>query len=148
MALVFSDMPDDMRHMLTENFTSCFEGVNPRLYEMDSASQGADYSFPAWHFSWYNRHGTRVGSFDTQFKHVNCSLTTGQGHYFPPNAHPYLTRKANNEKTNYHQLLPYTSSDMTNFHAQYLNLQAVMGDVFDWISAQVGVDIMTITTNI
>ncbi|KAH9906098.1 uncharacterized protein B0H18DRAFT_832186, partial [Fomitopsis serialis] len=85
-----TNMPQEIREMLISNLVACFEDQGENLRETCSSSEGRDFSFPALHFAWYNRHGTR-------------------GHDVPVDAHPILIEKDDNTRTNYGQMLPYPS---------------------------------------
>ena len=61
-----------------------------------------------------------------------------QGYEFPPNAHPVRTQKEDQSRTNYTQLLPYTSKDMRDYDSVYQDLQTLFHDVFEWMAEQVG----------
>ena len=57
-------MPHDMRVSLEANITNALlveSGAS--LVPMDSSNAPHDHQFPAIHFDYYARNGTRVGSF-------------------------------------------------------------------------------------
>ncbi|KAH9905523.1 uncharacterized protein B0H18DRAFT_824077, partial [Fomitopsis serialis] len=85
--------------------------------ETDSAAAGTEFQFQAVHFSWYNRHATR-------------------GDDVPQDVHPMLLGKKD-LRTNYSQMLPYTSKDMLEHADTYHNLQVVFDNVFTWVAEQV-----------
>jgi hypothetical protein len=68
-ASIWGDMPDDMRSSLECNLLNAFrvEG-GESLTETDSSSTPGGHKFPAIHFSYYARHGTRV-------RRNSCSLS-------------------------------------------------------------------------
>ncbi|KAH9910546.1 uncharacterized protein B0H18DRAFT_839669, partial [Fomitopsis serialis] len=114
---VFSSMPESMRQTLASKMVACFEAQSANLEETDTASEGRSYRFPALHFSWYNRHGTR-------------------GHDIPPNVHPMLLEKEDHSRTNYTQMLPYPSRDMKKYEEIYHNLEEILGEVFEYMAEQ------------
>ncbi|KAH9829346.1 uncharacterized protein C8Q71DRAFT_678985, partial [Rhodofomes roseus] len=117
-ACILPHMPEDMRRMLTVHLKACFEDEPENLEETDSSSQGERYSFPALHFSWYNRHGTR-------------------GHDVPVDAHPMLIEREDTSRTNYSQMLPYESREKTKHMKLYNNLNRIFARVFEWIAGQI-----------
>jgi hypothetical protein len=58
---IWGDMPEDMRSSMDRNIRNAFrvEG-GASLMETDSSSRSGGQTFPAIHFSYYARHGTRV----------------------------------------------------------------------------------------
>ncbi|KAH9912426.1 uncharacterized protein B0H18DRAFT_818828, partial [Fomitopsis serialis] len=114
-ACVFPSMPNHMQQMLIAYLVAAFEAQSANLQETDSASEGQEYCFPALHFSWYNRHGTR-------------------GHEIPTSSHPILSEKDDHSRTNYTQMLPYPSRDMSKFEEIYQNLEEIFQGVFEWMA--------------
>lgn len=53
-------MPQDMRTSLLSDLTACFDVEPSNLQKMFSGELKERYSFEALHFSYYNRHCTRV----------------------------------------------------------------------------------------
>ena len=64
-------------------------------------------------------------------------LNLTKGYDVPPNAHPTMIGKEDGSRTNYSQLLPYTSKDVRDYDGIYRDLEAVFEDVFEWIAEQV-----------
>lgn len=57
---IFPNLPQDMRTTLLGNLAACFDLEPSNLQEMFSGELKECYSFEALHFSYYNRHCTRV----------------------------------------------------------------------------------------
>lgn len=57
---MFPNMLDAMRGTLLSNLVACLDLEPSHLQTMDSGASGETYSFEALHFSYYNRHCTRV----------------------------------------------------------------------------------------
>ena len=133
-------MPQEIREMLISNLVACFEDQGENLREMCSSSEGRDFSFPALHFAWYNRHGTRVNA-SIQVSNVRmiplAEDRLSQGHDVPVDAHPILIEKDDNTRTNYGQMLPYPSQDTGKYKDIYNNLQSVFQNLFEWMAEQV-----------
>ncbi|KAH9910943.1 uncharacterized protein B0H18DRAFT_865748, partial [Fomitopsis serialis] len=72
------------------------------------------YQFETIHFSWYNRHCTK-------------------GHEAPDDVPPQMMSRSGVSRTNYGQLIPYTSKDMEDHRSIYQSLKSILGDVFSWI---------------
>jgi len=54
-------MPDDMRSAMERNIRNAFRvDGGPSLMETDSSTTSGGHKFPAIHFAYYARHGTRV----------------------------------------------------------------------------------------
>jgi len=66
MAYICGTMPQSLRTSLLQRLLLAFEDEN-MLINKDT-KQDADNSFQALHFSWYNRHATRV-SCDSDLRH-------------------------------------------------------------------------------
>ncbi|KAI0712999.1 hypothetical protein C8Q72DRAFT_870017, partial [Fomitopsis betulina] len=73
-----------------------------------------EHLFETLHFSWYNRHCTR-------------------GQDAPADIPPVMLRRTGGIKTNYHQMLPYPSKDMTAPGASSisLSLKSILGALFE-----------------
>ncbi|KAI0726076.1 hypothetical protein C8Q72DRAFT_742579, partial [Fomitopsis betulina] len=71
------------------------------------------------HFSWYNCHCTR-------------------GQDAPADVPPVMLRSTGGIKTNYHQMLPYPSKDMTAPGASSisLSLKSILGALFEWLEGK------------
>jgi hypothetical protein len=54
--VIIRTMPDNIRMSLVNNFETVFG----RLRQLNSASEGESFRYPAIHFDWYNRHSARV----------------------------------------------------------------------------------------
>ncbi|KAI0721752.1 hypothetical protein C8Q72DRAFT_787759, partial [Fomitopsis betulina] len=93
LASVCTSMPMDMKCTLTERFVACFE--SDPLYTRIEASDPLEQPYETLHFSWYNRHCT-------------------QGHDAPQDTLPRMMKRTGLSRTNYGQLIPYTSSDIAN----------------------------------
>ncbi|EGO30874.1 hypothetical protein SERLADRAFT_404855 [Serpula lacrymans var. lacrymans S7.9] len=59
MLFLNSSMPESIRTTLLPNFQSCL-GSTTSLHHVDSAVEGKGFTFEALHFSWYNRHCTKL----------------------------------------------------------------------------------------
>lgn len=57
-ACVCKSMPRDLRQDLAERLSACFEPG--ALQNLDTVKSGGEHVFQALHFSWYNRHCTKV----------------------------------------------------------------------------------------
>ncbi|KAH9913775.1 uncharacterized protein B0H18DRAFT_822407, partial [Fomitopsis serialis] len=117
-ASVYANMPDHLKQRLMANLIACFEDQPENLQHMCSASQGAEFSFPALHYAWYNRHGTR-------------------GHGISAQSHPMLIEKDGNSRTNYAQMLPYVSADMRKHSDIYEILEATFSEVLEYMAEQI-----------
>ncbi|EPS99838.1 hypothetical protein FOMPIDRAFT_1082463, partial [Fomitopsis schrenkii] len=76
--------------------------------------------FQALHFSWYNRHCTK-------------------GYDAPSGAQPLTLRRTNGSKTNYHQLIPYPSKDMTDPRGKqsiYQSVKNILAPVFEFLDSK------------
>ena len=60
-----------------------------------------------------------------------------KGYDVPSNAHPMMMGKEDGSRTNYSQLLPYTSKDVRDYDGVYQDLHTAFRDVFEWIAEQV-----------
>ena len=75
---VWTDMPHDMRVSLEANITNALlVESSASLVPMDSSNAPHDHQFPAIHFDYYARNGTRVGSFFAVGIMINVVLTGG-----------------------------------------------------------------------
>ncbi|KAH9919276.1 uncharacterized protein B0H18DRAFT_882126 [Fomitopsis serialis] len=117
-ACIFGNMPDEMRRTLATDLMVCFENQPENLKDTCSALKGSEYSFPAIHLSWYNRHGTR-------------------GYDVPVQNHPMLIEKDDNSRTNYGQMLPYPSHAMRKHGEIYENMRHIFEHVFVWVAEQI-----------
>ena len=59
---MFPNMPCDMRQTLLGDLIACFDAESSNLQYQNSGTSGERYFFEALHFSYYNRHCTRVCS--------------------------------------------------------------------------------------
>ncbi|KAH9916068.1 uncharacterized protein B0H18DRAFT_854224, partial [Fomitopsis serialis] len=116
MAGICNSMPNNMRDNPTDRLTACFP-FNP-LKTIHTAASGRDITFEALHFSWYNRHTT-------------------QGSTAPTDVPPFMLARPNGHRTNYTQMLPYTSKDMAQHEDIYQSLRNVLGDVFEWLDNKI-----------
>lgn len=66
-----------------------------------------------------------------------------QGQDAPTDTPPVMLRRTGGSKTNYHQLLPYASKDITapGSHSIYQSVKSILGAVFDWLEGKVRVRI-------
>ena len=142
-ACIFTNMPSHLRRMLSIDLISCFHAESWNLQETDSAAAGTEFQFQAVHFSWYNRHATRVSlSVSAVISNFHAVLIF-QGDDVPQDVHPMLLGKKD-LRTNYSQMLPYTSKDMLEHADTYHNLQVVFDNVFTWVAEQVSMS-LTVT---
>lgn len=59
LACISTAMPEALRHDLEERLLACFD-MDPLTDRDSSASPSGKATFEALHFSWYNRHCTKV----------------------------------------------------------------------------------------
>lgn len=73
-------------------------------------------------------------------------LTSGrlQGHDVPVDAHPMLIEREDTSRTNYSQMLPYESREKTKHMKLYNNLNRIFARVFEWISVQVSIRMVSV----
>lgn len=127
-------MPNDLRDTLTTDLQLCL-GEEFQMRDTHSAGEGGGFTFPALHFSWWNRHGMWVSCFIAYTFHG--TNVGGQGNRVPTDLHLLLAGKEDGTRTNYHQMLPYTSQDMKKHFKVYQNLQVVFQKVFEFMAMQV-----------
>ena len=97
------------------------------------------YSFEALHFSYYNRHCTRVVLFPPSDYELLLSLPSSSTHGYdvPEDVHPNLIARADSSRTNYTQMLPYTSADTRIHEDVYRTMRNIFGRMFEWVADQV-----------
>ena len=132
---MFPNMPCNMRQTLLSDLVACFDAESSSIEYQDSGSSGERYFFEALHFSYYNRHCTRVRNYQYSVDVLMASRC--QGHGVPIQAHPNQIARVDNSRTNYGQMLPYLSSDTRKYEHIYHNVGSIFGNVFEWIAQQV-----------
>ncbi|EGO04270.1 hypothetical protein SERLA73DRAFT_148853 [Serpula lacrymans var. lacrymans S7.3] len=80
-----------------------------------SAVEGEGFTFEALHFSWYNRHCTKAND-------------------APNDIPPLMMKRKYASRTNYLQLVPYTSKEIQDHTDIYQRLKTVFADLFEWIN--------------
>ncbi|EGO04858.1 hypothetical protein SERLA73DRAFT_149206 [Serpula lacrymans var. lacrymans S7.3] len=83
--------------------------------QQDSAVEGEGFTFEALHFSWYNRHCTK-------------------GNDAPNDIPPLMMKRKYASRTNYLQLIPYTSKEIQDHADIDQRLKTVFADLFEWIN--------------
>lgn len=137
MAFVCNAMPDVMRDTLYERLKASFDDID--IFESRLPTSGDDQRddrFQTVHFSWWNRYGASVSHLSRDFHQADWY----KGDMAPEDIHPHFL---NNEtakgsrKFNFTQTLPYLSRETSDHEQLYLNIQASLGDVFEWIETMV-----------
>lgn len=136
---LFPNMPQDMKNSLFGDLAACFDLEPSNLQTMFSGELKERYSFEALHFSYYNRHCTRVVLFPPSDHELLLSLlsSSAQGYNVPEDVHPNLIARADSSRTNYTQMLPYTSADTRIHEDVYRNMGNIFGRMFEWVADQV-----------
>ncbi|EGO30218.1 hypothetical protein SERLADRAFT_404493 [Serpula lacrymans var. lacrymans S7.9] len=98
-------MPESIHTTLLPNFQSCL-GSTTSLHHVDSAVEGEGFTFEALHFSWYNRHCTKAND-------------------APNDIPPLMMRRKYALRTNYLQLVPYTSKEIQDHTDIYQRLKTI-----------------------
>jgi hypothetical protein len=68
LALIISNMPEDLRRTLLDNLDIVFPGA---IKHADTSAEGFSNTFLAVHMSWYNRFSEHVCSVFTLFRKLN-----------------------------------------------------------------------------
>lgn len=134
LASVCTSMPEAMKCSLAERFAACFH--SDPLQHRNTASDPLEMPYETLHFSWYNRHCTRVSSHSPR-RCSRCSLIFTKGQDAPTDTPPLMMRRAGRSRTNHAQFLPYTSKDMADNSMVYESLKNLLDDVFMWIDQKV-----------
>ncbi|KAI9066810.1 hypothetical protein FKP32DRAFT_1645100 [Trametes sanguinea] len=94
-------------------------GANSDNPILNDVAEGEDVSntFTCLHFSWYCRSAT-------------------SGHTVPPAIHPLTLTQQNKKRTNHHQMVPYTSKEVTLHQDEYRNLCDAFEEFFLWMDAK------------
>ncbi|KAG1842730.1 hypothetical protein F4604DRAFT_1597257 [Suillus subluteus] len=112
MALICTSMPSSMRSTLFSSLKSAFDGLD--IFKNRTANE----PFSCTHFSHWNRYGL-------------------SGHTAPQGVHPHDLEAAGGRRTNLRQTLPYASKETFTHQQLYLNIQANLGEVFEWIEEEI-----------
>lgn len=129
---ICKSMPQTLRCDLLGHLTACLEP--DALRYVDTAESQGEHLFETLHFSWYNRHCTRVGFHSLFLVYpVGADQSLRQGQDAPADIPPVMLRRTGGIKTNYHQMLPYPSKDMTAPGASSisLSLKSILGALFE-----------------
>ncbi|KAH9939224.1 hypothetical protein B0H21DRAFT_825258 [Amylocystis lapponica] len=117
LAFIAGDMPAEMRDSLERNLRNAFVVEAEEdcvLQPHDSATAEEGFLFPALHFCYYSRNGTR-------------------GNTAPTDVHPELLRHKGKSSTNHTQFIPYASQEMKLNERIYENLCNSFEEFFAWI---------------
>ncbi|KAG2035959.1 hypothetical protein BDR03DRAFT_1012081 [Suillus americanus] len=117
MAFVCNTMLDAMRETLYDRLKASFDNLDIFQSRLPSSTHERDDRFETVHFSWWNCYGV-------------------SGEAAPEDVHPHFlgARAAKGcREFNFTQMLPYLSQEMFNHEQLYLNIQASLADVFEWI---------------
>ncbi|KAF9470063.1 hypothetical protein BDN70DRAFT_902415, partial [Pholiota conissans] len=112
-SLILPHMDEDIRSTAIAKLRCIF----PDLQSMDSAAQGANSSFNALHFSYYNRYSNR-----------------GDG--TPSDADPTTLMKDGRRKINTCQNTPRRSKELEENVEIYMQLLDAFQPIFDWLRNQ------------
>ena len=98
---LFPNMPQDMKNSLFRDLAACFDLEPSNLQTMFSGELKERYSFEALHFSYYNRHCTRVVLFPPSDYELLLSLpsSSAQGYDVPEDVQPNLIARADSSRT-------------------------------------------------
>ena len=133
-------MPQTLRCDLLGHLAVCLEP--DALTYVDTAESQGEHLFETLHFPWYNCHCTRVSFHSLFLVYPVCAdQSLRQGQDAPADVPPVMLRRAGGIKTNYHQMLPYPSKDMTTSGASsiYLSVKSILGALFEWLEGKVRV---------
>ncbi|EPS92647.1 hypothetical protein FOMPIDRAFT_1137507, partial [Fomitopsis schrenkii] len=117
-ACICQSMPQNLRDGLLDRLTACFKPDT--IKTLDTATYKGEHVFQVLHFTWYNRH---------------CTM----GHDAPVDVPPMTLKRTGRTKTNYHQLIPYPSKDMSNEvgnRSIYQSVKNILGPLFDWLEVK------------
>ena len=140
MAFVCNAMPDTMRETLYDRLKASFDDINIFENRLPSSNIERDDRFQTVHFSWWNRYRSSVSAHAFRYFHQVDQAGGLQGDTAPEDVHPHflkLETAKGSRKFNFTQTLPYLSLETFQHEQLYLNVQASLGDVFEWIETVV-----------